>query len=181
MSTQPLKLIIGRSDKGLVTGKTKGGIDAPVWREEFVVDVKGRFLFGRCDVPDGGYSPQDLASQRVTEAIATLKLMGEQIGKELGKNVELKIEEDPLGQGLLTYFECTTRPLSGVELILVRGLANLIHQQHPKWKREKVNEVLAFARVGKGPYAGEWTRMNARGPGFKLVEPDPDDAPAFGS
>ncbi|HEV3028782.1 MAG TPA: hypothetical protein VG457_14480, partial [Planctomycetota bacterium] len=60
-------------------------------------------------------------------------------------------------------------------LILVRGLLTTIHVQNPKWSKKKVLEVAAFARVGKGPYAGEWERMNARGPS----EADADDAAAL--
>lgn len=174
---KPLRLPIARSDKGLVLGLLKNGMTAKVWREEFVVDVNGQFLFGRCDVPEPEGIVVDVQHIRASEALEVLKDMGKQIAERLGKNVELKVEEDPLGQGRVMFFECTVKPLQGVQLILVRALAYRIHEQHPKWSKQKVNEVLAYARVGKGPYAGEWDRMNARGPG----EAKSDDAPAFGS
>lgn len=162
MSAGPYKLAVKRADRGVVMATLPSGVDGPVWREDLEVDVKGRPLFCRCDVPVRS-DVIDVAAFRGQELLKVLCVMAKSIEEETGRQVEIKVEKDALGVDTI-FFECSIKPLRGVELIKVRGLAQLIHQQHPKWSREKVNEVLAYARVGKGPYAGEWDRMNARGP-----------------
>ncbi len=63
-------------------------------------------------------------------------------------------------------------PLTTVQIIQLKALGRLIHQQHPKWVRAKVADMMTAARLGRGPYAGEWARMTARGP-----VRGPDDPP----
>lgn len=55
-------------------------------------------------------------------------------------------------------------PLTTVQTIQLKALGRLIHEQHPKWTRQRVAYEMVYARQGKGSYAGEWARMTARGP-----------------
>lgn len=171
MSAQAYRLPLKRADRGVVMGTLPSGLDAPVWREDLEVDVKGRPLVCRCDVPVRK-DIVDIAEYRGQELFKVLCVMAKAIEEETDRKVEVLVEKDVLGVQTI-FFECSVRPLAGVEKILVRGLAHRIHDQHPKWPREKVSEILALARLGKGPYAREWERMCARGP-------SKDDAPVGG-
>lgn len=167
------RIMIDRVDRGPVMVPTKGGILVDGWREEFSCQVDGRMLVARVEVIKR--EGMDVDRTRMLEALKTLEEMAKEVARATGLFAKVEIGTTADGQSVI-YFELSepeVPKLKGVELIQVRGLLHLIHNQNPKWPRDKVNLVLARARLGKGPYAGEWARMTARGP---RKGPDEDDA-----
>lgn len=154
------------------------GIAVEVYREKLTVEVDGRALHAKLEVPvhKGGVNFTALREQ---EAWNAMQVMAMNVSEALSKIHKVKAFKGPKGE--IAHFIVEDKSaglpeLVGVERILVRGLAYTIKNQHPKWTRQQILRTMALARMGKGPYGPEWMRMCARGPS----ENDADAATAGG-
>lgn len=171
MMAGPARLKITRKDLGLGLGKLKSGIMCEVYREEFSVEIGDQILYAKIEVPRHK-GAVDFKKTRQQEALTAWNVMAMKVSQATGKIFAVKVEGE---QGYLEESAMPeVTPLTGVELILVRALVYMVHAQHPKWTRAQVSEAVTKARMGEGIYAGEWARMNSRGPS----QADADDAAA---